>query len=65
VTDFPLGAVKKLPFQIHGWVERAVGPVLVLLPFAFGLDGAAKVFYIIIGIVIILVGLLTDYQQTP
>jgi hypothetical protein len=64
VTDFPLGVVKKLPFSIHGWVERVVGPVLVLLPFAFGFDGAAKSFYIVIGIVIILVGLLTDYQQT-
>jgi hypothetical protein len=63
VTDFPLGAVKKLPFQIHGWVERFVGPVLVLLPFVFGFDGAAKSFYIVIGFVIILVGLLTDYQQ--
>ncbi len=64
VTDFPLGVVKKLPFSIHGWVERVVGPVLVLLPFVFGFDGAAKAFYIVIGIVIILVGLLTEYQQT-
>ena len=64
VTDFPLGVVKKLPFSIHGWVERVVGPVLVLLPFAFGFEGAGKAFYIVIGIVIILVGLLTDYQQT-
>ena len=64
VTDFPLGVIKKLPFSIHGWVERVVGPVLVVLPFVFGFDGAAKVFYLVIGIVIILVGLLTDYQQT-
>ena len=64
VTDFPLGVVKKLPFPIHGWVERIVGPVLVLLPFAFGFDGAAKAFYIVIGIVIIFVGLLTDYHTT-
>jgi hypothetical protein len=61
VTDFPLGVVKKLPFTIHGWVERVVGPVL--LPFALGFDGATKYFYIVIGFVIILVGLLTDYQQ--
>ena len=64
VTDFPLGVVKKLPFPIHGWVERIVGPVLVLLPFVLGFKGTALGFYIVIGIVIILVGLLTDYQRT-
>jgi hypothetical protein len=61
VTDFPLGVVKKLPFKVHGWVERIVGPALVMLPFAFGFIGTAQGFYIVIGIVIISVGLLTDY----
>ncbi|MGR9072150.1 MAG: hypothetical protein ACU833_03685 [Gammaproteobacteria bacterium] len=64
-TDFPLGAYKIIPFPMHGWVERVVGPVLVLLPFALGFDGAAKGFYIAVGIAIILVGLLTDYNRTP
>lgn len=27
VTDFPFGAVKVLPFVVHGWVERLVDPV--------------------------------------
>jgi hypothetical protein len=45
-------------------VERIVGPVLVLLPFVLGFKGTALGFYIVIGIVIILVGLLTDYQRT-
>ena len=63
-TDFPLGVFKLIPFTIHGWVERVVGPVLVLLPFFLGFDGSARGFYIVIGIVIILVGLLTDYQQS-
>jgi hypothetical protein len=64
VTDFPLGVTKLVPFSIHGWVERVVGPTLVLLPFILGFEGSAKVFYIVIGLVIILVGLLTDYQRT-
>lgn len=64
VTDFPLGAAKLLPFTVHGWVERVVGPVLILLPFILGFDALARVFYIVIGIVIILVGLFTDYQRT-
>ncbi len=63
VTDFPLGVKKLVPFAIHGWVERIVGPALVLLPFVLGFEGSAKGFYIVIGLVIILVGLLTDYQR--
>jgi hypothetical protein len=64
VTVFPLGVVKLLPFPIHGWVERIVGPVLMVLPFIFGFVGTAQGFYIVMGIVIIIVGLLTDYQKT-
>ena len=63
VTDFPLGAAKVIPFAIHGWVERVVGPALILLPFALGFDAPARLFYIMIGAVIILVGLVTDYRQ--
>jgi hypothetical protein len=63
-TDFPLGLTKIIPFTVHGWVERVVGPVLVIAPFVLGFDGAARGFYILMGIVIIVVGLLTDYRQT-
>jgi hypothetical protein len=63
-TDFPLGAAKLIPFSIHGWVERVVGPILILLPFVLGFDVTERIFYIVIGVFIILVGLLTDYRQT-
>ncbi len=63
VTDFPLGVYKLMPFALHGWVERVVGPVLILVPFVFGFANTATSFYVVIGVVIILVGLLTDYQQ--
>jgi hypothetical protein len=64
VTDFPLGVVKLIPFTIHGWIERVVGPLLVLVSFipGFVTDTAAQGFYLLIGVVIILVGLLTNYQ---
>jgi hypothetical protein len=65
VTDFPLGAGKLLPFTVHGWIERIVGPVLILLPFVLGFGASAQGFYIVVGIIIILVGLLTDSQRTP
>ncbi len=63
VTDFPLGIAKLIPFSVHGWVERAVGPALVLLPFLRSFQTPAREFYIVIGIVIILVGVFTDYER--
>ncbi|MDD1612667.1 MAG: hypothetical protein LUQ57_05940 [Methylococcaceae bacterium] len=64
VTDFPLSLFKLVPFRIHGWVERIVGPVLLLMPFLLGFEGVARVFYFLIGATIIVVGLLTDYEAT-
>jgi len=63
VTDFPLGVAKLIPFPVHGWVERVVGPALVLLPFIVGFEGPARGFYIVVGLVIILVGVFTDYRE--
>jgi hypothetical protein len=62
ITDFPLSIRKLVPFRLHGWVERIVGPVLLLLPFLLGFEGAARIFYFAIGVTIIVVGLLTDYE---
>ncbi len=66
VTDFPLGVVPFIPFTIHGWVERVVGPLLIIVPFVLGFssDLAARNFYVAIGVVIVLVGLVTDYKGT-
>lgn len=64
VTDFPSGIFKLIPFTLHGWIERIVGPVLVVLPFVLGFAETAKYFYIVVGIVIIVVGVLTDYEGT-
>lgn len=64
LTDFPLGVYKLIAFPLHGWIERGVGPMLIVLPFIFGFNDVATMFYIAVGIVIIIVGLLTDYQGT-
>lgn len=63
-TDFPLGIVSLIPFILHGWIERLVGPLLVVIPFILGFanEAAARNFYISIGITIIIVGILTDYE---
>jgi hypothetical protein len=38
--------------------------VLILLAFGLGFTGAAQGFYVGMGIIIILVGLLTDYNRS-
>lgn len=64
LTDFPLGWHPVLPFWIHGWVERVVGPALVLVAFLpnFSNSTVAFAFYVFMGFVIIVVGFLTDYS---
>lgn len=64
ITDFPLGIGKLVPFRIHGWVERIVGPVLLLVPFVLGFEGIERVFYWVMGATIIIVGLVTDYETS-
>jgi hypothetical protein len=63
-TDFPFGVIKIIPFALHGWIERLVGPSLVAVPFILGFanEAAARNFYIFMGIIIIIVGVLTDYE---
>jgi hypothetical protein len=64
-TDFPFGIKKIILFTHHGWIERLVGPLLVVIPFIFSFSNevAARNFYIFIGIIIIIVGVLTDYER--
>ena len=62
VTDSPLGAAKVLPFASHGWVERVVGPVLIALAFGAGFDAPARHFYAAMGVIIVVVGWLSDYR---
>jgi len=63
-SDFPFGVVKLIPFAIHGWIERLVGPLLIAIPFIlnFSDEEVARNFYIAMGIIIVIVGVFTNYQ---
>jgi uncharacterized membrane protein YhaH (DUF805 family) len=63
LSDFSLGFAKLIPFKKHGWIETVVGPIVLLLPFIVGLYETARIFYIAMGAIIIIVSLLTDYKQ--
>ncbi len=64
LTDFPAGAIKFVAVTLHNWVERTVGPVLIILalvPFN-GATQNARFFFGIMGVVILIVERLTAYR---
>jgi hypothetical protein len=64
VTRFPYGRVALVPFMVHGLIELAVGAFLVALPSLAGYapGSPARRFYLIAGIAILVVWVLTDYR---
>ena len=60
-TSFPDGAPGPVPFRLHGLVELLVAIVLLVVPFVVGWTGAARWFYVVAGIVILLVRLGTRF----
>ncbi|MGA7655556.1 MAG: hypothetical protein WBV25_12115 [Methylocella sp.] len=65
LTDFPAGAIKLVAVNLHNWVERTVGPVLIILAFV-PLNGAtqnSRIFFGIMGVVILTVERLTAYRS--
>lgn len=54
MTDHPTGLVHIIPFWLHLWVDRAVGVVFVIAPFALKLAGLDAWYYWVLGIVVLL-----------
>lgn len=52
-----------VPFRAHGVIELLVGILLVLFPFLLGWQGTARTFYVLAGIVILVVWALTTYDE--
>ena len=68
MTKYPLGVVKVLPFTVHSAGDYLAATLLVVSPFALGFDGSDSgltVFYIVAGIAVLAVSLVTNYQYSP
>src|SRR3954451_1152326 len=66
VTRYPLGAVKAVPFPVHSLGDYLGGLLLILAPFVLDFadsDTGLAVFYIGVGAVVVLLSLMTDYQD--
>ncbi len=64
VTRYPLGVVPFVPFPVHGALELLGAPVIVAYPWIAGFERAlpARNFYIIAGVVVFVLWLITDYR---
>ena len=62
LTAYPLGVAKVIPFPIHGAIESVSAPLLVIAPFLldFSRDVAARNFFIVAGIALGIVYLVTN-----
>jgi hypothetical protein len=54
VTDHPTGIIRIVPYWLHLWVDRAVGAVFVIAPFAFKFVGLDAWYYWVLAAGVIL-----------
>ncbi|HET9065322.1 MAG TPA: hypothetical protein VFN22_05850 [Gemmatimonadales bacterium] len=62
LTIFPPAGRGVVPFALHGTVELLVGLGLVTLTFALRWTGVAHTFYLVMGIVMLLIWTLSEYK---
>ncbi|PAB57386.1 hypothetical protein [Anaeromicrobium sediminis] len=63
LTNFSMGIFKLIPLRIHGVIEFIVGIAIPAIPFILKFEGVAFNFYLIIGILIFIIGLITNYED--
>jgi hypothetical protein len=62
-TKFPDTGHRYLSLRMHGWIELVVGIVLIALPFVANWYDAARTFYIVVGIVLLIVWAVSNYGR--
>ncbi len=66
LTRYPLGAIKLIPFPLHGIIETVMALTWLAAPwvFKFSEHVVARSFYLAAGMGLLAVVLLTDYRAT-
>jgi hypothetical protein len=64
LTKYPLGAIKLIPFPVHGVLESIMAAAWIVSPWLFGFAEvpAARNFFIIAGVALLGVAAVTDYR---
>ena len=67
LTRYPLGIAKVLPFTVHSGGDYLAAALLIIAPFALDFtssDTGLAVFYIVAGIAVLAVSLITNYKYS-
>jgi hypothetical protein len=67
LTRYPLGVAKVLPFTVHSAGDYLAAALLIVAPFALSFrdsDAGLAVFYIVAGLAVLAVSLVTNYQYS-
>jgi len=67
LTKYPLGVKKVLPFTVHSGGDYLAAALLILAPFVLNFrdsDAGLAVFYIVAGLAVLAVSLITNYQYS-
>lgn len=54
LTDHPTGLVRIIPYGLHLWIDRAVGILFIVMPYAFKFDGPDAWYYWILAAAVLL-----------
>ena len=68
LTKYPLGVVKVLPFTVHSAGDYLAAALLFASPWALNFhdgDSGLTAFYVVAGIAVLGVSLITNYQYSP
>lgn len=68
LTRYPLGVVKVLPFTVHSAGDYLAAGLLLAAPWALDFssgDRGLTAFYVVAGIAVLAVSLVTNYQYSP
>jgi hypothetical protein len=68
LTRYPLGVAKVLPFTVHSAGDYLAAALLIASPFVLGYtdtDGGLSAFYVVAGLAVLAVSLVTNYQYSP
>ena len=65
LTDHPTGLVHIIPYWLHLWVDRAVGVVFVIAPFAFKFFGLDAWYYWVLAAAVLLTTSVFNAPEEP